>query len=334
MSAQPATPRGPTREEAREALHLYQTRTGLSVGQIAVRMGYARRSLIQFASRAQYGSGNGADTARRVIDFIQANPPEAPDFPGTKLYSTENMRVIDREIANARRGHFTLLYGPAGTQKSFVFEWRTAEAWRKALEPGVVYVYADPDMTPLALLQEIALGLGAEVGISRHAVLRAILYTLRHRKSPVALIIDEAQHLAKRLDTLETLRQICDRGRIGLLIAGHDNVEDIFRPRGDGELAQWRSRVEQHRRCLPGLSPSEAREIIQGEVGVVPEKAAENLIGDCMERDTRKRKDYISARRLFNALRDFKEGKRARSTEQAERRNFDLRASDERTRIL
>jgi DNA transposition AAA+ family ATPase len=302
----------PTREEAREALRLYQMRTGLSVGQIALRMGYARRSLIQYATRARYGDGNGAETARRIIDFIRANPPEAPEFPGTKLYDTENVRMIDREIVNAQRGHFTLVYGPAGTQKSFVFEWRTAEAWREALEPGVVYIYADPDMTPLALLQEIAFGLGADVGISRHAALRAILYTLRRRKSPVAIVIDEAQNLAKRFDTLETLRQVCDRGRIGLLIAGHDNVEDIFRPRGDGQLAQWRSRVQQHRRCLPGLSPSEAREIIQGEIGAVPEKVRETLIGGSMEHDTRKRKDYISARRLFNALRDFndkKEGK-------------------------
>jgi DNA transposition AAA+ family ATPase len=136
---------------------------------------------------------------------------------------------------------------------------------------------------------------------------------LRHRKSPVALIIDEAQHLAKRLDTLETLRQVCDRGRIGLLISGHDSIEDIFRPRGDGELAQWRSRVEQHRRCLPGLSPSEAREIIQGEVGAVPEKVRETLTVGSMEHDTRKRTDYISARRLFNAIRDFKERKEGKS---------------------
>ena len=141
MSTQVSTPAAPpTREEAREALRLYQMRTGLSVGQIAVRMGYARRSLIQYASRAQYGSGDGADAAQRIIDFIQANPPEAPAFPGEKLYPTENMRVIDREIANARCGHFTLVYGPAGTQKSFVFEWRTAEAWRRALEIGRAHV--------------------------------------------------------------------------------------------------------------------------------------------------------------------------------------------------
>lgn len=308
MSAQPLVVlQGPTREEACEALRLYRMRTGLSVGEIALRMGYARRSLIQYVSRGRYGDGNGVETARRVFDFIKANPPEAPEFPGPNLYDTENVRVIDRQIANARRGHFTLVYGAAGTQKSYVFEWRTAEAWRDALEPGVVYIYADPDMTPLSLLQEIALGLGAHAGNNRHGTLRAILYTLRHRKSPVAIIIDEAQNLAKRLDSLETVRQVCDRGRIGLMIAGHDNVEDIFQPRGDGQLAQWRSRLEQHRRCLPGLSESEARKIIQGEIGTVPEKAVETLVAGSMERDTRKRKDYISARRLFNALRDLQE---------------------------
>lgn len=308
MSTQFPTPSAsPTRDQAREALRQYQMRTGLSVGQIALRMGYSRRSLIQFASYARYGDGEGRETARRAIEFIKANPPEAPELPGARLYDTENVRLIDREISNARRGHFTLVYGPAGTQKSFVFEWRTAEAWREALEPGVVYVYADPDMSPLSLLQEIALGLGAYLASNRHTTLRAILYALRHRKSPVAIIIDEAQNIAKRFDTLETVRQVCDRGRIGLLLAGHDNVENIFQPRGDGQLAQWRSRVEQHRRCLPGLSNSEAREIVRGELGVVPEKVIETLVSGSMEHDSRKRKDYISARRLFNTLRDFQE---------------------------
>ncbi len=314
MSAQVSTLPAPTREEARDAVRQYQMRTGLSLGEIAIRIGYARRSLLQYVSSARYGDGNGAEAAGRIMHFIKTNPPEAPAFPGEKLYDTENVRVIDREIANARRGHFTLVYGPAGTQKSFVFEWRTAEAWRKALEPGVVYVYADPGMSPAWLVQEIALGLGAHVASNRHATLRAIFYTLCHRKSPVALVIDEAQNLAKRLDTLEVLRQVCDRGRIGLLIAGHDNVEDIFRPRGDGQLTQWHSRIQQHRRCLPGLSQSEAREIIQGEVGAVPAKVAETLVAGSMEHDTRKRKDYISARRLFNALRDFKEKKEGKVT--------------------
>lgn len=310
MSTQVLTPAAPpAREEARDALRQYQMRTGLSLGEIAMRIGYARRSLIQYVSSARYGDGNGAETAGRIMHFIKTNPPEAPAFPGDKLYNTENVRVIDREIANARRGHFTLVYGPAGTQKSFVCEWRTAEAWRQALEPAVVYVYADPGMTPAWLVQDIALGLCAHVANNRHATLRAILHTLHRRKSPVAIIIDEAQNLAKRLDTLEVLRQVCDRGRIGLLIAGHDNVENIFQPRGDGQLAQWRSRIEQHRRCLPGLSQSEAREIIQGEIGAVPAKVTETLITGSMEHDLRKRKDYISARRLFNALRDFKEKK-------------------------
>jgi Cdc6-like AAA superfamily ATPase len=295
------------RDAARENLRLYQMRTGLSLGEIAVRMGMARHSLMQFNSAGRYGgSGDGAETAKRIECFIDSNPPEAPDLPG-KIYMTENVRIIDRAIRKVQAGHWVLIYGAPATQKSFVFEYRMAEAWQKSLEAGVVYVYAQMNMTPLALLEEIAVGLGAYVGKDRHATLRNILYTLRRRKSPVAIIIDEAQHLAKRLDTLEILREVADRGRIGLLIAGHDNVEDIFRPRPDCQLEQWRSRVEQHRYCLPGLSEQEAREILRDDLGALPERTMKTFVEGSTVDDTRKRTRYISARRLFNAIRDFKE---------------------------
>jgi DNA transposition AAA+ family ATPase len=299
------------RDSARENLRLYQSRSGLSLGEIANRMGYARRSLLQFVSHAHYGDGDGAETAKRIQTFIDSHPPEAPELPG-KIYITENVRIIDRAIRKVQAGHWVLIYGPPATQKSFVFEYRMAEAWQKALEASVVYIYAQVDMSPLALLKEIAVGLGAYVRADRHATTRNILYTLRRRTSPVAIIIDEGQHLAKRLDTLETLREVADRGRIGLLVAGHDNVEDIFRPRPDCQLEQWRSRVEQHRYCLPGLSEDEAREILRGELGTLPEKTVKIFTEGSTVDDTRKRTKYISARRLFNAIRDFKEKKESK----------------------
>jgi len=108
---------------------------------------------------------------------------------------------------------------------------------------------------------------------------------------------------------LEILREVCDRGRIGLLVAGHDNVEDIFQPRPDGrgQLEQWRSRIEQLRRCLPGLSEAEARQIIAGELGALPEKTAQTFIDGATVKDERKGTKYLSARRLFNACRDFRD---------------------------
>jgi DNA transposition AAA+ family ATPase len=302
------------REQMRESLSAYMGRTGVSLGELAARIGYSRQSLLQLNSSAQYGKSDGEAAARTVLDFIMANPPEAPALPGT-LHVTRNVRTIDQMISEAKRGTWVLLYGPPGTQKSFVFEYRQAESMAASLEPGVVYIYASMNMAPLSLLREIATGLGAYVGRDRSVTMRNILYTLRRRKTPVALVIDEAQHLARRLDTLEILREVGDRGRIGLLLAGHDNVLDLFDMSGSrGQLEQWRSRVEQKRRRLPGLSKDEATDILRAELGPVPARVLKDAIDGSTVTDERapimpgrERASYISARRLFNSIRDFKQ---------------------------
>ncbi len=302
------------REEMREKLAAYTGRTGLSFGELAQRIGYSRQSLLQLNSEANYGRSDGESAARVVLDFIKANPPEAPALPGT-LHVTRNVRTIDQMIAEAKRGTWVLLYGPPGTQKSFVFEYRQAESMRDSLEPGVVYIYASMNMAPLSLLREIATGLGAYFRQDRSGTMRNILYTLRHRKTPVALVIDEAQHLAKRLDTLEILREVGDRGRIGLLLAGHDNVLDLFEMSCNrGQLEQWRSRVEQRKRRLPGLSEEEATDILRAELGPVPAATLKDAVEGATVTDERaptmpgrQRPCYVSARRLFNSIRDFKQ---------------------------
>lgn len=185
------------RDEARDALRLYQARTGLSLGEIGVRIGYAPHSLVQFASTARYGDGDGTETARCLLDFFQANPPEVPVTVIGRLYVTQNVRIIDDLIHKVHRGHWALLYGPAGTQKTYVFKTRAAESYARALEPEVVWIHAQEGMAPLALLAEIATALGAYVKRDRHSMLRSILYTLRRRKLPLALIIDDTKIDAK-----------------------------------------------------------------------------------------------------------------------------------------
>ena len=91
------------REEARKQILAYQARTGLTAGQLAMRMGYARRSMTQFVSTAKYGDSDCEETARNVLAYIAEHPPRSPRLPG-KLWPTENVRIIDAMIARARRG--------------------------------------------------------------------------------------------------------------------------------------------------------------------------------------------------------------------------------------
>ena len=61
-----------TREQVRKDLRVWMSRTGMDLHRIADETGFAHRSLIQFASGARYGAGDGADTAAALKSFMEA----------------------------------------------------------------------------------------------------------------------------------------------------------------------------------------------------------------------------------------------------------------------
>jgi DNA transposition AAA+ family ATPase len=294
-------------DQARAELRNYAGRTGLPLGVLASRMGYARQTLMQFSSD-HYPKGNGDVIARVVVDYIRAHPVERPKPPG-KLYSTANVRLIDELLSLSMEGAVSLAYGPPGTQKTFVFRSRLAEAWQDSNDPDLVYVYAAASMAPLHILKEIGRGLGASVSGDRYTVLTNLLYTLEQRQRPATIIIDEAHHLGKRVDSLEVLREIIDRAGVGMILAGHDNLEDIFMAKRGGPLEQWFSRIDYHKR-LPGLSSSEVERIVRGELGDVSEAGLRAVIEGARVKDYREGSTYISARRVFKMTAQVERSKR------------------------
>jgi transcriptional regulator with XRE-family HTH domain len=133
-------------------LQTYRARIGLSIPQLADRIGVARRSLLHF-----YGGFYAKDEdqiAANILNYIRQNPVAAPPKPG-KLYDTANARLLDELMASTRAGEWCLVFGAPGTQKSFVFETRLAESYSPAGEAGVIYVYASAGMSPSALLKDI-----------------------------------------------------------------------------------------------------------------------------------------------------------------------------------
>ena len=123
----------------------------------------------------------------------------------------------------------------------------------------------------------------------------------------MVFVLDEAQHLYSWVETLETLREIGDlaRERAGIIVAGNEQVEQIFEPRRHTFFEQWRSRIEQKRSASWGRRGKRRAEMISGEVGQVKESAAAPLLDDCTVNDPLSRRTYVNARRLFNSLRDI-----------------------------
>ncbi len=167
-------------------------------------------------------------------------------------------------------------------------------------------------MTPTVLLRRIAAGIGG--GYAQHCdgMRQNVLFALRKRSTPLAIVLDEAQHLYRAVDTLETLREVGDlgRGRIGILVAGNEQVMQIFSPRRNVHFEQWRSRAQQEEVRVLGPSRDEARRMLRGELGEVKEETAKIMLDRGSVNDPVSASKYVSARRLFNSIRDFREMKK------------------------
>ena len=300
------------REEARQALRVYQSRTGLSLLEIATRAGFAYHSVRQFASGGRYGDGNGESTGKALLEFFRTHPFLAHENPG-RLYETDTTRKIDKLISYCQAGGWGILYGPTGAQKSHLLKLRAAEA-ESAPEPSLALVEVSGPMTPWALFGRIAREVGAPYAQSFEGLRNSILYTVRSRKTPLALVLDEADLLYKSVDALEVLRRLGDalpvksgRPGLGLLVAGNEDILRLFEPRRGNYFGRWRDRIEQKEVRVLGPSQSEAREIVRAELGEgLPEQVVNQPVESSTVKDPVSGKQYVSTHRLFHALEAFR----------------------------
>lgn len=286
-------------ERAREMVRGYQARTGLSIGQIGRIASCAHQTITQFM--ADCYAHHEEPLARQLLKALEENPPEIPDVEG-KLYTTENVRILDEQLEAAGDSALSLIYGAPGTQKSFVFQRRVAEALRRAgLEaPAMGYVYASSVMGRKSFVQEIARQFVVFPSGTAHQTLTNTIFALRRRKQKPVLIVDEAQHLGGELALLEVLRELVDRAGIGLIVAGHDHLEQIFDP-DRSPLEQFVQRFD-YRLRLPGLSEKEVRQIATAELGPLPERTHAEILKQSEARDRQTRSTYHSVRYLFKVI--------------------------------
>lgn len=286
-------------DETRQMVRAYQARTGISIGQIGRIAGCAFQTIKQFMAGCYPHPDESL--ARQIRKALEKNPPEIADVEG-KLYRTDNVRILDEQLEAAREGALSLIYGPPGTQKSFVFQRRVAEALRAAglRAPSISYIYASAIMSRKSLAQEIARQFVIYSRGSAHQMVRNTIFALRRRQQRPVLIVDEAQHFGTELELLEVLRELVDLAGIGLIVAGHDRLEQIFDP-DRSPLEQFVQRFD-YRLRLPGLSEKEVREIATAELGQLKERTLGEILKQSEARDRQTRTSYYSARYLFKVI--------------------------------
>jgi len=299
------------REEARLALGVFQSRSGLSLKEIARGTGDSYFSMRHLAAGTEHRR-NGSAIAERALEFIRTHPPLVHESPG-RLYETATTRQIDSLISYCQAGEWGILYAPTGAQKSYLLKSRAAEA-ASAAEPSLALVEIPGPMTPCALLGRIAREVGASYSQSAEGLRDSISCAVRSRKTPLALVLDEADLLYKSVDALEVLRRLGDalpvrlgRPGLGLLVAGNEDILRLFEPRRGNYFGRWRDRIEQKEVRVLGPSKAEARDIVCAELGEgLPAQVIEEPIKSSTVKDPVSGKQYVSTHRLFHALNAFR----------------------------
>ena len=295
----------------------FLARTGLTRPDLTRRIGYGESTLVQFLNDRYERVGRSDERIRLAInEFLDAHPVLPPTQTMGEIYETANVRVIRDTFERVlRRAVAYVLYGAPGSQKTFALLNQVALFNQQELPKNghgrrAYYVYAREGIRPRDLLRRVCIACGVPVSGDIDRMFSNIRFEFRTRQ--VVLIIDEAQHLP--LESLEVVRELLDQPpHFSLLLAGSHDLMTTF-DRFAGNLEQWNSRILAKVK-LPGLLESEARAIIQREVGdllarvksSLAEKQVAELIAKATSQDRFDRgKTYINVRTLTNALEQIK----------------------------
>jgi DNA transposition AAA+ family ATPase len=283
----------------------YCDRAGLTYTDFARRINYSANVMYVFMG-GKYGShGSGgkkwSDEGVRTaaVKFMESNPVGRPDRVEGKLYETENTKLIRQYFYTALDKSCAYYFrGAPGCQKTFVLEHLIAELHQgEASKNGhgrrAYRVYCREGIRPGDLMKRIAVAVGSMSAGHTDRILRNLRFDFGARK--ILICFDEAQHLS--VACLETIRELLDEVRCGLLFAGSHQLEATFNRL---DMEQWASRLRQGAE-LPGLSDQEAVSILRAELGDLSENKIAAVVGKCRATDLRKGREvkYISARMLF-----------------------------------
>ncbi len=306
----------PESDAVRKDATAYMARSGLTVPDLARRLGYGSSSLHLFIQR-QYERVAGSDASIRgaLVDYMHAHPLGlgVQEEAAGHLYQTKNVKLLRRYFYDAlEHGRAAWVEGAPGSQKTFVMQHLIAELNRAEISKNgdrreAFYIYCRSDIGPGALVKRIAVATGTMALGSVDRILGNLRFDFSCRRA--LLVFDEAQHLDVR--SFELVRELLDRPpHFGLLFVGSHQLKRFFLRNGE-HLEQWLSRLRQGV-SLPGISEEEALEIVAAETqgrlhGDVARRFVRRCRASALTSDGQK--DYISARRLFLSLADLKEAK-------------------------
>jgi len=238
------------------------------------RVGMARQLGLPIAMLAKYVDLKHKDSRPRNVEIVLVAFFKRLDLierqRQKKFLQLKTSAIVMERCDEARlEKELVVLYGPPGISKTFSLR----EYVRRRADQGdnkVLLVTANSVTTPKALVESLCRLLALPTRKAAHGMAERVIDRLN--SDPHLIIVDEANHLD--VSALELLRHIHDMTECGMVLVGTKRLYEVFTNGGrkSQDLEQLWSRVGIHD-LLPGLAPTEIRQITRASLGHLSEAA-------------------------------------------------------------
>jgi DNA transposition AAA+ family ATPase len=238
-------------------------------------------SAVTSVLNGKYPSPPAQKLARYLDVIARADERSEQGVDGLPVVPTSVYQIVSAICARAR------LYRSIGIVSGYVGTGKTTALERYADDvPAAVYLDGDPDMTPRGLLEDLAEALGVEVtGRGRRSaqptqrdLFRAVV---RHLKGSDRLVIlDEADKVSA--STLEHVRRLRDKARIGVVLAGTERLQALLR-REHGQFDQVGSRVVFWPPVIRGITRDDCAALVQAAFAPEDDEGAEPVADEVVD---------------------------------------------------
>ncbi len=252
----------------REQTRAYMAEKRIRRDQMAQRIGFPVSVFCKWLDRRHHGSQPRQVEAALMAYFKRTELIERQRQK--KFLQLKTSSLVMERCEEARCGReLVVLYGPPGISKTYSLR----EYVRRRADAGdhkVLLITANSVTTPRALVLSICRLLALPTRKQTHRLVEDIIDRLNADLH--LILVDEANHL--NVPALELLRHLHDMTECGMVLVGTKRLYDLFTNGGrkSQDLEQLWSRVGIHD-LLPGLTPTEVRQIAQASLGKLNEAA-------------------------------------------------------------
>lgn len=255
--------------QEQKVLYALVRHEGTKVGVVADAVGKSHSAISQYIS-GTYSSPRALDPAIReyLISVGRWQDEEEhyvdSDLSGSEEYEQPEWiqtRDAARILGVCRRcwekQEMGMITGDPGTGKTYTFEQLASIS-----DLPHIVITCDETSSKKSILVETCEALDLPTKGASPTLLRRIVKQLK--STPHLLIYDEAD-LLKGVEVYETIRAIHDKAKVGVVLAGNNNLAERIMVFAEGrpELARLRDRIGYFQR-LTGLSSEEAEQFVTG----------------------------------------------------------------------